>query len=82
MSDEKKKRNEYIKMLKEYPDVLKIEQMCDALGGISTKTGYKLLRENRIESVKVGREYRITKSNVIDFLMKKKKKIVLNIFCT
>lgn len=67
MSDEKKKRNEYIKMLKEYPDVLKIEQMCDALGGISTKTGYKLLRENRIESVKVGREYRITKSNVIDF---------------
>ncbi len=72
MSDEKKKRNEYIKMLKEYPDVLKIEQMCDALGGISTKTGYKLLRENRIESVKVGREYRITKSNVIDFLMKKK----------
>ena len=72
MSDEKKKRNEYIKMLKEYPDVLKIEQMCNALGGISTKTGYKLLRENRIESVKVGREYRITKSNVIDFLMKKK----------
>ena len=72
MSDEKKKRNEYIKMLKENPDVLKIEQMCDALGGISTKTGYKLLRENRIESVKVGREYRITKSNVIDFLMKKK----------
>ena len=72
MSDEKKKRNEYIKMLKAYPDVLKIEQMCDALGGISTKTGYKLLRENRIESVKVGREYRITKSNVIDFLMKKK----------
>lgn len=68
MSDEKKKRNEY----KDYPDVLKIEQMCDALGGISTKTGYKLLRENRIESVKVGREYRITKSNVIDFLMKKK----------
>ena len=72
MIDEKKKRNEYIKMLKEYPDVLKIEQMCNALGGISTKTGYKLLRENRIESVKVGREYRITKSNVIDFLMKKK----------
>lgn len=55
-------------MLKEYPDVLKIEQMCDALGGISAKTGYKL-RENRIESVKVGREYRITKSNAIGFLI-------------
>lgn len=72
MSEEKRKRSEYMKMLKNFPDVLRIEQMCEALGGISTKTGYKLLKENRIESIKVGREYRITKSNVIDFLMKKK----------
>lgn len=72
MSEEKRKRSEYAKMLKSYPDVLRIEQMCEALGGISTKTGYKLLKENRIESIKVGREYRITKSNIIDFLMNKK----------
>lgn len=71
MSEEKRKRSEYAKMLKSYPDVLRIEQMCEALGGISTKTGYKLLKENRIESIKVGREYRITKSNIIDFLMNK-----------
>ena len=29
---EQKKRNEYMKMLKKYPDVLNINQMCDALG--------------------------------------------------
>ncbi len=67
---EQKKRNEYMKMLKKYPDVLNINQMCDALGGLSTKTGYKLLKENKIENMKIGREYRITKINVVDYLMK------------
>ena len=45
MSAEKMKRNEYAKMLKQYPDVLKLEQMCEALGGMSTKTGYKMLKD-------------------------------------
>ena len=60
-------------MLKNYPDVLKIKDMCEVLGGISTKTGYKLLRENKIESIKVGPEYCITKISVVDFLMRKNK---------
>ncbi|MBQ2931377.1 MAG: helix-turn-helix domain-containing protein [Clostridia bacterium] len=64
------KRNEYAKMLKDYPELIRIEQLCEALGGISTKTGYKLLKEKRIASLKIGREYRITKSNLIDYLMK------------
>ena len=64
------KRNEYAKMLKDYPELIRIEQLCEALGGISTKTGYKLLKEKKIASLKIGREYRITKSNLIDYLMK------------
>ena len=55
MLPETVKRKEYMNMLKNYPDVLKIKDMCEVLGGISTKTGYKLLRENKIESIKVGR---------------------------
>ncbi|MDY5229994.1 MAG: helix-turn-helix domain-containing protein [Eubacteriales bacterium] len=73
MLPETMKRKEYMNMLKKYPDVLKIKEMCNALGGISTKTGYKLLRENKIESIKVGREYCITKISVVDFLMRKNK---------
>lgn len=73
MLPETMKRKEYMNMLKNYPDVLKIKEMCNALGGISTKTGYKLLRENKIESIKVGREYCITKISVVDFLMRKNK---------
>lgn len=73
MLPETMKRKEYMNMLKNYPDVLKIKEMCNALGGISTKTGYKLLRENKIESIKVGREYCITKISIVDFLMRKNK---------
>ena len=54
-----------------YPEVMNIDQMCDALGGISTRTGYKLLKEGKIKSIKVGREYRIIKTYVTDFLLGK-----------
>lgn len=76
MLPETMKRKEYMNMLKNYPDVLKIKEMCNALGGISTKTGYKLLRENKIESIKVGREYCITKISVVDFLMRKNNIVI------
>lgn len=67
--EEKIKRGSYNKMFKGYPDVLNIMQMCEMLGGISKQTGYKFLKEGKIKSVKVGREYRIVKKYVIDFLL-------------
>ena len=44
-------RDAYRVMLRKYPDVMNIEQMCDALR-ISTKTGYKLLHEGKIPAMK------------------------------
>ena len=70
MGEPKKSRSVYTKMFKGYPDVLSVEQLCDVLGGISRRTVYKLLQENKIENIKVGREYRVAKINVIDFLIK------------
>lgn len=64
-----KKKNLHTKILRDYPDVLNVYQMCEALGGISTKTGYKLIKEKKIDSIKVGREYKIAKINLIDFIM-------------
>lgn len=61
----------YKVMFKEYPDVLNIDEMSRALD-ISTKTAYKLLRERRIEFLKVGREYRIPKINIIKYLLTNK----------
>lgn len=57
----------YDRVLKEYPDILTVEEMSNALG-ISTKTGYQLLRENKIEHLKVGRAYRIPKAHLLAYL--------------
>ena len=53
--------------LRDFPDVMNIDQMCEILG-ISTKTGYRLLKEGTITSLKVGRTYRIPKVHVLTYL--------------
>lgn len=42
-------KDAYRLLLKEYPDVMNIEQMCEVLGG-STKTGYKLLKDKKLNA--------------------------------
>ena len=60
-------RGAYRVMLRKYPDVMNIEQMCDALK-VSTKTGYKLLHEGKIPAMKIGRSYRIPKAHLFTYL--------------
>ena len=55
-------------MFREYPDVVNVEQMCEMLGGISTKTGYRLLKSGQIKSIVAGRRYRIPKINIFEYL--------------
>ena len=43
------------------------EQMCEILS-ISTKTGYRILREGKICCLKVGRAYRIPKAHLFTYL--------------
>ena len=57
----------YTAVLKEYPDVLTVEQMSRALG-VCTKTAYRLVRENKIEHLKIGRSYRIPKVHLISYM--------------
>lgn len=57
----------YSVMLSDSPDIMNIEEMCSALS-ISKKTGYKLLREGKIVSMKVGRTYRVPKVHVLSYL--------------
>lgn len=60
-------RDAYDLILKEYPDVLSINQMCEILN-ISTKTGYRLLQGGTIRSFKIGRAYRIPKLHLFTYL--------------
>ena len=67
------KTDSYKTMLKEYPDVLSFGQMCKILS-ICSKTGYKLLQEEKINNIKIGRAYRIPKIHMIAYLMNGNKK--------
>ena len=55
-------------MFRNYPDVVNIEQLCEMLGSISTKTGYRLLKSGTIKSFVVARRYRIPKINIFEYM--------------
>lgn len=59
----------------DYPDVVTFEDMRVILGGKNKKLGrttaYKLLKEKKIDSRKIGREYRIKKVDIIKLLLEK-----------
>ncbi len=57
----------YTVMLKNYPDIMDINELCEILC-ISTKTGYKLLQNGDISCLKVGRTYRIPKVHLLSYL--------------
>ena len=61
------KKDTYLVMFKEYSDVVDVEQMSEMIG-ISTKTAYKLLRENKIKHFKIGRTYKIPKLNILLYI--------------
>ena len=59
----------YNLMFTDYPDIVNLVQMRKMLGGISNTLAYRMLREKKIKSKKVGREYKIPKVNVIKYMM-------------
>lgn len=61
-------QDNYKLLFTDYPDVVNAEQMCQMLGGISIKTGYKLLKSGRVKSLIVGRQYRIPKLYILEYL--------------
>lgn len=61
----------YKTMFAKYPDVVNIEQMREMLGNIGTSLSYKLLRDKSIRSFKIGRDYKILKIDIIDYLINK-----------
>lgn len=72
-------KDAYSVMLREYPDVMNIEQMSQALG-VSTKTGYGLLKSGKVACLKVGRAYRIPKVHLLTYMkvMEQEKSVKTN----
>ena len=55
-----------------YPDIVSISQMRKMLGNIGVSLSYKLLQQRKIKSKKIGREYKIPKSSIIEYLLEEK----------
>lgn len=56
-------------MFEKYPDVVEVDDLRKMLGGISRRLAYRLLAEQEIRCIKVGRAYKIPKVCVIEYLM-------------
>lgn len=55
-------------MFTEYPDCVNISQLQSMLGIKRTKT-YELIRNKEIKSIKIGKDYKISKLNVIAYVL-------------
>ena len=68
-------KDNYYLMFTNYPDIVSIEDLRVMLGKKNKKLGittaYKLLKNKQIYSRKVGREYRIPKISVIEYVTNK-----------
>ena len=60
-------KENYQMMFATYPDLVNIQELKQMLG-IGVNLAYRLVRTNTIPSIKVGREYKIPKRNVIAYL--------------
>lgn len=55
------------RMFSNYPDVVSVEELTTMLN-IGKKTAYSLLRSGDMKSIKIGRQYRIPKRFIIEYL--------------
>lgn len=55
-------------MFTAYKDVVNVNQLAEMLG-IGISLAYRLVKQNTIKSIKVGRQYKIPKQNIISYLL-------------
>ena len=60
-------KENYQMMFSSYPDLVDIKQLKEMLG-IGITLAYRLVKNNTIQALKVGIEYKIPKINVITYL--------------
>ena len=66
-SEEDMIKQSYIKNIKHYPDALSVAEVSEILR-VCSKTVYKMINVGTIPAVKVGRENRILKNDLVRYL--------------
>lgn len=63
-------------MFKDYPDILTIPQVAQALG-IGIKAAYALVKEHRLGAIHIGRTIKVPKQELVDFVKTARNNVVL-----
>lgn len=56
-------------MFDEYPDILTVKDIMQVLG-IGKNKAYDMLKHNQIKNIKIGSNYKIPKTYLIEFIYK------------
>lgn len=59
----------YSELSKDYPDVVRVYQLKEMLPKTGKNKIYKLLKDKKIHSKRIGRDYYIPKVSIINYLM-------------
>lgn len=59
----------YSELFKDYPDVVRVYQLKEMLHKTGKNKIYKLLKDKKIHSKRIGRDYYIPKVSIINYLM-------------
>ena len=57
----------YTQIFTDYPDVVTVTDLCEMLK-ICRRTAYKMLHDQQIDSFRIGRDYKIPKIYVLDYI--------------
>lgn len=55
------------KIFADYPDVVNVKQLQEILG-IGRSLAYSIVTSGKVKAIKVGREYKIIKNSIIDYI--------------
>ena len=64
-------KNYYENLFKDYTDVVKVKELKEMLPRMGKNKIYDLLKDKKIYSKKIGRDYYIPKVSIIKYLMEK-----------
>ena len=64
-------KNYYGNLFKDYPDVVKVKELKEMLPRMGKNKIYDLLKDKKIYSKKIGRDYYIPKVSIIKYLIEK-----------
>lgn len=63
-------------MFREYPDILTIPQVAQALG-ICAKAAYGLVKQKRLGAIHIGRTIKVPKEQLVEFVKSARNNVVL-----